>query len=223
MKYVESVHALFMKYCDDSDRNGFSPAIAAQYLELAYNEFRDIVSEYDKNFYAKSVTAAVNGYSLNLSTLAVPIVGSTVVNESDRLSQLIKVSLPDATTGLPRVVFQGMNSPDDFMYCAYGYYLAGNILHFSNLVNDTVRLDYIPCSGVDWTKYVPTNNEFIDNLVQWHDLIALIAYAQYAVWDQADHSQILQLYQRRMDAFRNFLGRGIAPEQRTQVSHLIEM
>ena len=222
MRYVEDVHALFMRYCDDTDRNGFSPIVAAQYLELGYNEFRDIVSDYNKDYYAITRVVPVAGFTVNLSTIANPITGATVATEGVRLAQLTRVSLPDATTGLPRLLMQGMNTPEDYVGCTYGYYLAGDILNFSAQINENVRLDYIPCSGVDWTKYAVGDKQFIDNLVPWHDLIALIAYAQYAVWDQADHSQVIQLHQRRMEAFRNFLGVGIAPEQKGRVSHLIE-
>jgi len=98
------------------------------------------------------------------------------------------------------------------------YMLQGTKLHFQQVPSAILRVEYIPASTVDWTNLsqtlppaVPPNAEFVDDMVQFHDVIALMAAKSYLMVDAPDPRSTGQ-YERqlktRSDQLKEFLTRG---------------
>ena len=70
----------------------------------------------------------------------------------------------------------------------------------------TIRIDYIPVQRINWTTSIGAGQDVaIDDLDAFHDLIALIAYLQYAILDAADNPQLLRLMERRQQQLKDYL------------------
>ena len=70
-------------------------------------------------------------------------------------------------------------------------------LMFSESLQDEVTLSYIPEQTINWG---PTSADFIDNMSQFHDMIALYATKQYQIRDAAINQPLMiQLNQRERD------------------------
>jgi hypothetical protein len=221
--YVDEVYDLFRRYVDESKKTFMTDAAAQQYLSIAYDEFRKMVTQYDPMFYAVSQTYNPGGaYQLDLTATVPAIMGSTA--GANRLSKLISVSQPDPVTAEPMYFYLPMNAPGNSPD-AYnsGYYLRGTVLHFTGPVSTSVRLDYVPVQSVDWTKITTTPpRQFIDELVEYHDLIALIACRQYFIIDGMESNEISKQIQSKLTDLRDYLASGRDMQARTRMIHNVD-
>lgn len=214
--YVENVYERFKRYIDEPDQTFVSDAIAQDFLALGYDEFRAIVESIDPYFYATGADLTLSGqqeYDLAMGSVA--ILGPNV--NRPRMSRLLEVLSVNGNGVYPwtqvsssRAVRRGERTVQ----------LAGTFLSFSEVVTGTIRLIYSPVSSVDWSKTTAGDNEFIDDLTQFHDVIALLAYEQYAVQDGARNDGIDKLLFRRRAALEDYLQKRAV--ESTQFVHRIE-
>jgi hypothetical protein len=208
LQYVSGVSDLFRSYCDEPDTTFLTAANVAQYLELGYNEFREFVSSVVPNTYAVEVTLTPTGTSYDLATGTVKLLGATPTTA--RMVSLLSVKTRGSNDDPNATIWSGVPSKRALQTATRGYYLEGTTLYFSAQPTGTLALYYIPESTVNWANVA--GNEWIDDLVQFHDLIALIAYKQYAIRDGAVNQALTQQMQQRMTALvthisrRNFEG-----------------
>tara|TARA_R100001594_G_scaffold38768_1_gene70176 strand:+ start:9481 stop:10155 length:675 start_codon:yes stop_codon:yes gene_type:complete len=193
LRYVDNVTDLFRAYTDEPDLSFLTASDAQTYLELGYNEFRQKATDMAPAIFATDVTITPNGATYNLQSGAVSILGANPTNA--RMARLLSVR--DASTGNDPFIWTGASSRRAMQMLARGYLLEGQSLIFSVNVNRGLILQYVPESTVDWSQNAAGNNEYIDDLVEFHDIIALMAYRQYAIRDSATSEQIeRQLSQR---------------------------
>lgn len=194
---AEQVAALFDQFCDEDDVTFVTAAQKAIYLARGYARFRTLVRSHDPHFYHARATitlAGTDSYDLALAGNPVRVMGTNPT--STRLSSLIRVVSVDASGNwlgdyLPAASWEELHLFDR------RYLLAGTVLYFSGDVTGSVRLEYVPIDAVDWTDIEVGDNEFIDELDEFHDLIAMFAYGYYAVRDAADNLQLQQLMAER--------------------------
>lgn len=222
-KYVYQVTEYFRKIVDESDNTFMSDADAAQYLEVAYDEFRFFVSDVDPNQYHKVVTTPV--ITLNEFDLAVvslpfnPILGSLAA-DADRMQQMVRVTtVAQGTTPPVGTIYEPVYSYESLISPGYTwpnkYLLQGTKLLFQQVPSAALRIEYIPQSVVDWTNLnqtvppaPPPNAEWIDDMIQFHDVIALMAAKSYMMVDGAGSSQIERQLTQRGNQLKEFLTRG---------------
>ena len=93
------------------------------------------------------------------------------------------------------------------------YILGGTVLRFSESQSgETVRIEYVPVSAVDWTRLTAGDNEFVDDFDAFHDLIALYAYKQYSIRDGAPNPELDGQLARREVELELYLSAGRVPE-----------
>ena len=105
-------------------------------------------------------------------------------------------------------------SNDNNRYC-----IINKKLFFKYNSSGTYRLWYVPAddfitglagSGVDWTTGITAGSDvFIDDLHPYHDLIALLAYKQYAIRDGAVSPIIDAQIRDRTKALEDYITQGI--------------
>ena len=210
MLYVENVTDLFRAYTDEPDLSFLTNVDTQTSLEIAYNEFRQKATGMAPGIFATNVTIAPNGSTYNLSTAAVSILGAAPTNT--RMARLLSVrdSTPALSASAP--LWLGVSSRRALQVARRAYYLEGQVLEFSVTVTGNLILQYVPESTVNWANNTAGSNEFIDDLVEFHDIIALMAYAQYAIRDSSTSEQIQRQIASRLRemestiARRNFAG-----------------
>ena len=95
---------------------------------------------------------------------------------------------------------------------ATGWTMTGTKILVSSALNGNVNIDYVPMSQVDWTKFAPADNEFIDDLTPFHSIIALLAAQYYQVADAAANSVLDRQLQTRLQQLDQYLAQERTPE-----------
>ena len=218
LEYVREVYALFRQYIDESDKTFIKDADASRYLSMAYGEFRKIVSRFYRPLFSQSLTLTLASVDkVDLAVIPAPIMGPGAGTK--RLSMLLSVSTPDPTTGRPSCYFVNTggpsNVPSDY---ATGYYMEGTRLHFTDTISGDIRIDFIPVSAVDWTKTAATEDQWIDELVAYHDIIALLACSKYAIRDSASSEHVQRELNNRLNDLYEYLADREVQYKRSMIS-----
>lgn len=216
--YVSECSQLFYEMADEQDQSFLTPTQMQRYLRQGYDEFRRVVANYDPNIFSANATlnlTNVASYDLGLSTNPVRLLGATPTQAPmQRLTQVLSIN---PTDGRVKWCWAGVKTEGELNYDigVSSYMLAGTVLNFGRPINDTLRLVYVPQgskprnpNGVDWSKTGPADTEFIDDLDEFHDMIAMYAYGLYAARDNADNIQVEKMLQRRVASLQQYLFQG---------------
>lgn len=211
LKYVENLAQYFRKICDESDNTFMSNTDITIFLEQGWNEFQFFVSDIDPEQFVVSYTTplAVTTNELDLNNV---ILGATVTPPNDRLQQIVRVTTVDVSKTpaignilQPTYSYESLISGGNF---PTKYMLQGRKMWFSSVPGQIIRIEYIPQSLIDWSKQTIGQNEFISDLIQFHDVIALMSAKNYMMIDGADATQILRQLAVRESQLKEFLTRG---------------
>lgn len=201
--FVEEVAAIFRRYMDEPDQTFVDDAQMAIWLRMAYDDFRTIVCSVDPYIYT-----SFNGFTLasaRTQTLNGIILGAGAP-AATRMYQLLDVWWQDASTGeLLRRLKPG-GTREELVDDRCDYILNGTDLEFNREMTGSIRVSYLVEQNVNWSGGIAAGtNIYIDDLNSFHDLIALIAYLQYAIVDSAENAQLLALFTRRQAQLRQYL------------------
>ena len=200
---VEEVAALFRRYMDEPDQTFVDDVQMAIWLRLAYEDFRTIVCSVDPYIYT-----GFNSFTLTnarTQSLAGTLLGSTAP-AGTRMYQLLDLWRQDPSTGeLLRRLKPG-GTREELVDGRCDYLLNGTTIEFNREMTGTIRVTYLLEQNVNWSGgIVAGSNIYIDDINSFHDLIALIAYLQYAIVDSAENPQLLALFTRRQAQLRQYL------------------
>jgi len=203
MLYVDQVASYFRTLCDEDDETWQNAAAVQAALELGEDEYRGIVTLNHPMLMEAEQELTVAGRNYNLATGAIKLLGATA---SPRMSALLKVArISSASQYPPDFYFKPGKSLDHIHQVTEHYLLKGQSLWFGEDMTGLIRVHFVPVSTVDWSKQTSGNNEYIDDLVEYHDLIALLAHKQYSLRDEAVNTELDLLLQRRRTAFEAHL------------------
>lgn len=188
---------------DEPDQTFVNDAQMALWLERAYDDFRTIVIDIDPTIYSRSQTYSLsNARVLDLNGT---ILGPAAANRMYQLMDIYEVDATATPNVVRRRLLPSASAQSTYDFRA-GYTLKGTELIFPGEVTMDIRIDYVPEPGVDWLLGVNIGtNIYVDDLGRFHDLIALLAYLQYAIVDAADSPQLIALLGRRQEQLRTYL------------------
>jgi len=205
---VEEVAALFRVYMDEPDQTFVSDTQMSIWLTSAYDDFRAIVTEMDPQFYTRQqVYSLSEARTLDLATSVPPILGASAA-AGQRLYQLVNIYMIESASQPDNII--GNLEPSLSVTSTYdsrsNYTLRGTELVFPEATTMDIRIDYIPEPNINWAGLGP---DYIDDLNRFHDVIALLAYLQYAIVDVAPNNELNGQLARRVSQLRTYLeGRG---------------
>jgi len=203
---VNALKSLFRSYADETDTSFLSDADVQQYLELGYNRFRKLVNSVDELRYSTYTDIAVSGSSHDLNGV---LLGSAVQYPMQHL-----VSVERVYSGKASQPFSPVSRQADLY--TYGkkssgstprYIIIGRTVHFDRDISATVRFTYIPYQSVDWTT-----DSYIDDLVEFHDLIPMLGYYNYAIRDGVPNQVLTMAMAERKSEMREYLMEGLSKE-----------
>ena len=202
--YATNIATLFRTLIDENDSTFIDDADIQSFLSLGYDEFRQFVSDIDPQFYTETHSAAVSGKEYDLNNV---LLGTTPTGV--RLAQIIRiVSLSGSNVKNildPVYSYESLVSPGGY---STKYMLQARKLHFSGTINETIRIEYIPLSTVNWALIGPLDTEFVDDMIQFHDLIALFACRTYFQTDGAINPATERQIESRKQQLIDFVERG---------------
>ena len=201
---VVDIAALYRRYMDEPDKTFVDNTQMAIFLGLAYDDFRSIVIEMDAYVYAAShTTLLASARTLDLTGILL----GAAAPAATKLHQLVDIYAVESVA-LPNNVHRRLVPAINLKSTYDGrtdYALKGSSLFFTGDYSGTIRIDYIPEQNVNWAAGIGGAVEYIDDLSRFHDLIALIAYLQYAIIDSAEQEPLVALLIRRQTQLRAYL------------------
>jgi hypothetical protein len=206
---VTQLTDLFKSYMDEADDTFVNAANVQRYLTIGYDRFRGLVTRQEPFAYVRSVQFTPGAASYDLAAGAVKVLGSTP--NATRMVRLLALAFQDPTTGVLIDLYTPLGSFDEFVQYPPGdsvYFKENTTLLFPGVVNRLLTLYYHPASTVDWTKSAPADTEFIDDFAEFHDLIALLAYGQYAIRDGGKNDVLQSELKDRTREFQAYISTG---------------
>jgi len=219
MLYVADVRARYDEIVDEPDQTFLTVAMRRQHLSDGYDEFRRQVRMLDPHMYIIEqdiVLAQVSEFDLALTANPVRLLGNPAAADigfglgltGPRLMEIDTIGVLQGTEVIALVleaqqIRQVLPNTSRFIGLPWAYYhyrLINTRLMFDASVNDTIRVYYIGESQVDWTDDDPTvggyTPEFIDDLTDFHELIALYAAERYTLMDGSKRRELTEERQR---------------------------
>lgn len=202
LEYVDQIAVYTRDMLDDPDSVFLPNSRLARFLGLAYNEFKQkCPAEAFERTYQPPVLANVNALDLSAALFgATPTAGFRMqrperVMNVDAAGNFISLLTPVSS-------FETL-APSPFTAqgaaIAYGarWWLDGQILRFNIGISGYIQIVCSADDTVNWnTAIVPGANVYLDNLVRWHDVIALLATQHYA---GADGQMQMAIRQKLLD------------------------
>ena len=206
----------FRDFIDESDTTFFSDADVARYLSLGYDHFRSKVCEHDLSYYQISVTLqGATSPSFDLATQDVLDSGGApqralgaAATAGFRLYKLVRVYFQSLGASFPGAFLKPVASAEQVYspnYLTSKFCLEGTKLIFASTYTGEMTMDYVPYHNVDFAA--PGNN-FIDDLGQFHDLIALYAYGYYSIADVGTNIEVEKKIAKRERQLEDYLTTG---------------
>ena len=193
------VAAKFRQYIAAPDQTFVSDADVEIYLDDGYREFRNMVCDINPMIYNATHDVTLSGvreYDLDPAFM-----GTNPTAPPGRLVRLNSVIKKDSS-GLVTERISAVSNVRALEVTPSSYYLSGTILKFSRKLTGDYTIEYVPEGDITWTG---SPSEFLDNLTPFHDLIALLAYRQYAIVDGAESEPILRQTATRLREFQEYL------------------
>lgn len=188
LTYVEDISNFFDSLVDEGDFSWLTATQRQLALSNAEAQYRRQVTRGDPYYYATSVDLTFsNQREYDLAGGAIKVLGPTPTAPNKRMTRLLSL-LKLNTSGEVVAAYENeahvgvlqVPGPNyDIDFGAGSFVLRGTVLRFRQLQTTPARLWYVPESSVDWTKTAPGDNEWVDDLIQFHEVIALLAYGTY--------------------------------------------
>lgn len=209
-QYADQVASYMRVLIDDPNQVFLSQSRLATLLEAAYDDFRHRVPD---EVWELTYQPAVQSAAYTLELNGVLFGAAATQTRAERIS---RVMLVDATTGRllstyrPTTSFAALGQlsatvPAPTLTYDVRWWLDGTVLRFSGPVSGTIQIRYLPQQTFNWTTgVVPGANQYLDDLLQFHDVIALLGAQQYAMADGKGNPKIderLALRLADMEAF----------------------
>jgi hypothetical protein len=215
---IQDIAKLFRQYVDEPHKTFLTDDDVSLYLKVAYDQFREIATQADPKTFEEVVAFfPLNGTQTELDLTVSPIVaggsnailGSAAFTNGDGMLRLTEVVQQDGLgTGNIRQILRGAGSFNDLyvpdLLSAPTYLLNGQKLFFSQPLSGNFTIRGVKQQDPAlWSNLASLNHP--DDLNNYHDLIALMAYRNYAVRDgalaQAAETQLAQ----RTNEFKEYI------------------
>lgn len=227
MRFVDQVTERFRRLANQVDQTILSNTEARLILQEAHERYRDIVFAVAPSLLANRVILTLaNQYTYDLDdpASAVRLLGDTANLTDPRLLQLIAVCQWDATNSLNMVPFYRIGQSqaqipetEDFSVS-----LQNTQLKFSEQITGDIAVYYRPLgyqeynyavspptplgpAAVNWGRVNVGDNEYIDDLIPFHDIIPLFACREHAMLQWEANPVIERHTRERVREFRRYL------------------
>lgn len=196
---IQQIARLFRQYVDEPNKTFLTDDDVRLYLQIAYDQFREIATQCDPKTFAEQLAdlPLQNNTTIDLTLSPIvaggtnSILGSAAFTAGRgmlHLTDVVKTSVLGDLTTITEIMraagsYNDLYVPD--LLAASTYYFQKDKLFLSDELGGV----FLTILGVKqqnptlWSNLAST--AFPDDLVLYHDLIALLAYRNYAVRDGA--------------------------------------
>ena len=202
---IKEIAELLRAYTDEPDETFMSDNDVKAFLAQGYREFRDLVTKIDPNAYAIAATFTLtNTFFIDLATTNVTFTDLTVgkvlgnsATDGKKLGQIIALASTSSTNPAGQYVYIPVSSSQALQTTSSSYMLAGSKLTVSGNVTSPFSMAYVPMPiSTLWSNLASTDE--LDDFGMFHDVVALLAYKQYAIRDGAVNEVLMAQLQARI-------------------------
>jgi len=209
------------RFMDEPDESYLTSDMLAEFLKTSYDRFRSRVNAIDPWFYSNTVDYEVTadttlGWTeLDLSqsgalVAAQPSIAGPNPNFSGfpipRMLRVLSVQTIDGDGGRVMTELKPANGPASMRANCCSYTLRGNTLRLNFLHNGHIRVQYSQGQNVGlgagppavynptWANGAMTEAGafYLDDMNEWHDIVALYAYQEYSIMDGEENKAVLR-------------------------------
>tara|TARA_R100001594_G_scaffold107298_1_gene141866 strand:+ start:1269 stop:1946 length:678 start_codon:yes stop_codon:yes gene_type:complete len=203
------VYNFFRSLIDEDDTTFLTQAQAVTMLSEAYSEFRDLVVSIQPDVYTKQAFITLTNSDVYDLTAQDPVTNirflstaADAANSGSKLHRLVRIAAIDNTTSNQASYFLTPKNSVELL-CGDDYARQGNNICFGYKYTDTFRMEFVPYHNIEFD----TVNGFIDNLDQFHPLIALMAAKYYEIRDNAENTALERRRQEKIRELKTWLTR----------------
>jgi len=192
------VSELFRLYIDEPDQTFISDANIETFLSAGYREFREFVTDIDPYVFLGAEPVTFSGRTFGLDPV---FLGPAPTAAFGRMLRLVAVVRDTPETFMLNIV----QSPEALAMTPSGCFWSADQLMFSAPLSGDWQVLYLGDPDITWTNSPGPATPFLDDLTSFHDVIALLAYKQYAIMDVANNEQLLQQLQFRLPKLEQYI------------------
>ena len=194
------VKSMFLQFIDETDTTFQTDADTNQFLELGFDEYRNVIMQHDPAQLIKQAqidyATLQNANTLDVDLSAVtpngftgPIMGSTATN-AERLFKLNRIFAVDSSGAIKYEVALVQNETDFEVFNfdigpQLQMTLIGTKLICNTTTSEQIRIDYTPVGSLNFAT-----DTYIDDNHVFHPLIAIYAARYYAIKDGGINQQL---------------------------------
>lgn len=233
---IQDIATLFRQYIDEPNKTFITDTDVKVYLKQGFDQFREIATQADPKTFTEELAAFVLSGERQIDLSSSPITPNTPAQLSIlgsaaftnyrgmiRFTDMVQVD-SFATNNITSVL-RGAGSYNDLyvpdLLASPGYYLTGTKLLFSQPVAGNFKIMGI--KQQDPALWANLNSTaYPSDLIPYHDLIALLAYRNYAIRDGALSQPAEAQLAKRTDEFKEYIqfGREMRGSNRVLVENV---
>lgn len=202
---IKEIAELLRAYTDEPDETFMSDNDVKAFLGQGYREFRDLVTKIEPQAYAIGASFTLtNTAFIDLATTNVTFadlsVGKILGNsatDGKKMGRIITLSSVTAGTSPAAYIYQPVSSDAALQTTSSSYMLSGTKLMISGTITSPMAIAYVPMPiSTTWSNLAATTE--LDDFGMFHDIVALLAYKQYAIRDGAINDVLMGQLQARL-------------------------
>ena len=202
---IKEIAELLRAYTDEPDQTFMSDDDVKAFLGQGYREFRDLVTKIEPQAYAIGAAFTLTNTpfidlavtNVTFADLSVGTVLGASATDGKRMGQILTVSSTTTGTSPSQYIYQPVSSDVALQTAISGYMLSGTRLMFSGSLTSSMAISYVPMPiSTTWSNLAATTE--LDDFGMFHDIVALLAYKQYAIRDGAMNDVLTGQLQARL-------------------------
>ncbi len=206
---VGEVYDLFRSLVDEPDETFLSVADTQTYLHAGHLEYRSFITDINPEIFSSRIWVVPTSREVELAGTIFSS-SAAAAPAADQAERLIRVGLVDSQAGDSLSYYlTPCQTPVGVENAEGDYCLVGTKLIFvGSLSGSTLRIEYVRVPSLTKTQWVTASAAFIDNLPNYHPLIALYAARYYAIRDGATNQALLAQLNTKENELKQFLATG---------------
>ena len=210
---VGEVYNLFRSLVDEPDETFLSIADTQTYLHAGHLEYRATVTDIDPEVFSTRTWIAPTSSEFELAG-TIFTSATAVAPPADAGERIIRLGAVDSAASDQLAYYLvPCQSPIGVQNADGDYCLSGTRLIFAaNLTGTELRVEYVRIPAITKTDWITTSVTFIDNLLNYHPLIALYAARYYSIRDGATNVNLVNQLNHKEQELKQFLATGRATD-----------
>lgn len=206
---VGEVYDLFRSLVDEPDETFLSVADTQTYLHAGHLEYRGTITDINPEIFSSRIWITPTSREFELAGTIFSS-AAAAAPAADQAERLIRIGLVDSQANDSLSYYMTPCQTPVGLENAEGDYclVATKLIFFSDMTGQTIRIEYVRVPALTKTNWVSGSNVFIDNLPNYHPLIALYAARYYAIRDGAANPSLIEQLRIKEQELKSFLTTG---------------